>query len=76
MPDQETKRKSFRYNFALYFEQTSWLSDELGEYFEEEFEDFSLQEFKDIDSSQRRVGKSSDGIGLLMKLYGLSSALS
>lgn len=29
--DQDTKRKFFRYTYALYFEKTSLLRDELGE---------------------------------------------
>lgn len=51
--DEETKIKFFRYNYAPYFEQISWVNDALGEYFEEVFEIFCLKDFKYIASLQR-----------------------
>lgn len=50
----EQTREFFRYCYALYFEQESWLDETLGECFQEDFEKFALQDFKDIDALQRR----------------------
>lgn len=46
--DQEIKSNLLRYTYALHSEQTSCLSNALGEYFQEDFVNLSLQYWKDI----------------------------
>lgn len=49
----EAKREFFRYNLALYYALTSWCNESLGQVFEEDFENISLEYVKVMDALQR-----------------------
>lgn len=64
----EPKLKIFRYSYALFYERQSSRDETLGECFQEDFEKFSLQDFKDIDAFQRR------NMGTLLRKRGVSES--